>query len=137
MNLTKTVKADFDSLRRELSNGGLRIVVALSVFSRINFSCVSTGGPIQLYPLTGASSPNKPLATRQLCIETLDSKSFSSVVIKLNPFVSREVQPHTTLLSMLLFLGVMILVVFIDLNMLISTYLSKSCLQFTTVRLVK
>ena len=31
MNFTKIVKADFDSHRRELSNGGLGIVVTLLV----------------------------------------------------------------------------------------------------------
>ena len=49
MNFTKIVKADFDSPRRELSNNGLGIVVALLVFPAINFSCVSTGGLIQLW----------------------------------------------------------------------------------------
>ena len=34
---------------RELSNGGLGIAVALLVCRQIDFSCVSTGGPIQLY----------------------------------------------------------------------------------------
>ena len=33
MNFTKIVKADLDSPRRELSNGGLEIVAALTVFS--------------------------------------------------------------------------------------------------------
>ena len=49
MNFTKIVKADLDSPRRELSNGGLGIVVACLGCRGINFSCVSTGGPIQLY----------------------------------------------------------------------------------------
>ena len=48
MNFTKIVKADLDSSCRELSNGGLGIVIALTVFPAINFSCGSTGGPIQL-----------------------------------------------------------------------------------------
>ena len=39
MDRTKIAKADLDSLRRELSNGGLEIVVALSVRSGIDFSC--------------------------------------------------------------------------------------------------
>ena len=51
MNFTKIVKADLDSPRRELSNGGLGIVVALSGFLAIDFVCVSTGGPIQLYAM--------------------------------------------------------------------------------------
>ena len=49
MDFTKIVKANLDSLRQELSNSGLGIVIALKDFSVINFSCVSTGGPIQLY----------------------------------------------------------------------------------------
>ena len=44
MNLTKIVKTDLDSPR-----SGLRIVVALTFFPAIDFSRVSTGGPIQLY----------------------------------------------------------------------------------------
>ena len=49
MNCTKMYQADLDSSCRDLSNGGLRIVVALLVCWQIDFSCVSTGGPIQLY----------------------------------------------------------------------------------------
>ena len=50
MNFTKSVKADLDSPRRELSNGGLGIVVALLAFPAIDFSCVYmyTGRAIQL-----------------------------------------------------------------------------------------
>ena len=51
MIFTKIVKADLDSPRQGLSNDGLGIVVALSVFLAIGFSCVSTGAPIQLYLL--------------------------------------------------------------------------------------
>ena len=42
MNLTKIVKADFDSPCPELSNGGLSLknVVALSVFLAIDFLCL-------------------------------------------------------------------------------------------------
>ena len=36
---TKIDQADLDSPRRELSNGVLGIVVALTVFSGINFLC--------------------------------------------------------------------------------------------------
>ena len=42
---------DLTSPCQEFSNGGLGIVVALLVCSRINVSSVSTGGPIQLYIL--------------------------------------------------------------------------------------
>ena len=49
MNFTKIVKADLDSPRRELSNGGLGIAVTLLVRWQIIFVCASTGGPIQLY----------------------------------------------------------------------------------------
>ena len=42
MNFTKIVKTYLDSPRRELSNGGLGIVVALLVFPAVDFSCVST-----------------------------------------------------------------------------------------------
>ena len=41
-DFTKVVKAGLDSPRRELSNGGLGIVVALSVFPAIK--CVCVGG---------------------------------------------------------------------------------------------
>ena len=40
MNFTKIDQADLDSPRRELSNGGLGIVVTLTVFSGIDFLCV-------------------------------------------------------------------------------------------------
>ena len=43
MDFTKIVKAELDSPRQELSNGGLGIVVALSVFSEIVFLCACTG----------------------------------------------------------------------------------------------
>ena len=49
MDQTKIVPADLDSPHRELSNGGLGIVVALLVRRGIDFSCASTGDPIQLY----------------------------------------------------------------------------------------
>ena len=45
MNDTKVDPEDLDSPRRELSNGGLGIIVVLLVRPRINFSCVFTGGP--------------------------------------------------------------------------------------------
>ena len=48
MNFTKVVKADLDSPRRELFDGGLGIVVALSIFPAIDFSCAYTGRAIQL-----------------------------------------------------------------------------------------
>ena len=38
-----------DSPCRELSNGGLGIIVTLLVHRGIDFLCVSTGDPIQLY----------------------------------------------------------------------------------------
>ena len=37
MNFTKIVKADLDSPRRELSDGGLGIVVALTFFRQLIF----------------------------------------------------------------------------------------------------
>ena len=43
---------DLHSPRLELSNGGLGIIVALLVHPGIDFSCVSAGGPIQLYGQT-------------------------------------------------------------------------------------
>ena len=39
--------ADLDSPRRELSNGGPVILVALLVRWQINVVCACTGGPIQ------------------------------------------------------------------------------------------
>ena len=52
MNFTKTVNADLEFPRRELSNGCLGIVVALSVFPAIDFlSAHSIGCPIQLYAI--------------------------------------------------------------------------------------
>ena len=50
MNFTKICTADLDSPRRELSKNGLEIVIALSFFPEIDFSCVYTAGAIQLYP---------------------------------------------------------------------------------------
>ena len=49
MNFTKLDQADLDSPRRELSNGGLKIVVALKIFRELIF-CVFLLGvrPIQL-----------------------------------------------------------------------------------------
>ena len=50
MNFTKIDQADLDSPRRELSNGGLlESVVALTVFSGIDFLSARIGRPIQLY----------------------------------------------------------------------------------------
>ena len=51
MNFTKIDQADLDSPRRELSNGGLGIVVALLVRWGINFLSARIGHPIQLYIL--------------------------------------------------------------------------------------
>ena len=48
MSFIKMDKADLDSPRLDLSNGGLKSVVALLVRWQIYFSCASTGGPIQL-----------------------------------------------------------------------------------------
>ena len=42
------VKADLDSPRRELSNGGLESVVTLLVRWQIDCSCASPGKAIQL-----------------------------------------------------------------------------------------
>ena len=41
MTLIKLDQADLNSPRRELSNGGLKIVVVLLVRWQINFSCAS------------------------------------------------------------------------------------------------
>ena len=48
MNFTKIVKADLDSPRRELSNGGLKSVVTLLVRWQIIFLSARIGRPIQL-----------------------------------------------------------------------------------------
>ena len=48
MNFTKTVNADLEFPRRELSNGCLGIVVALSGFPEITLLLARTGHPIQL-----------------------------------------------------------------------------------------
>ena len=45
MNFTKIEQADLDSTRRELSNGGLGIVVVLTVFSGIIFLSGLTSNP--------------------------------------------------------------------------------------------
>ena len=45
----KICTADLDSPRQELSSGGLRIVVALSVFPAIDLLSARIGRPIQLY----------------------------------------------------------------------------------------
>ena len=49
MGRTETFPVDLNSPCREISNGGLGFVVALSVRWQINFSCVYSEGPIQLY----------------------------------------------------------------------------------------
>ena len=48
MNFTKIVPEDLNSPRRELSNGGLEIVVALLVCWQIDFLCAHTGKAIQM-----------------------------------------------------------------------------------------
>ena len=48
---TKMYPEDLNPPHRELSNGGLVIVVAFLVRPGNDSSCVSTGGPIQLYLL--------------------------------------------------------------------------------------
>ena len=48
MTFTKMDPADLDSPCQKLSNGGLESVAALLVCWQIVFSCVSTGGSIQL-----------------------------------------------------------------------------------------
>ena len=48
INFTKVYPEDLNSLRGELSNGGLRFAVAFLVRWQISFLCVSTEGPIQL-----------------------------------------------------------------------------------------
>ena len=47
MTFIKIDPADLDSPCRELSNGGLGSVVTLLIRRQIDFSCVSTGSPIQ------------------------------------------------------------------------------------------
>ena len=49
MSFTKIDQADLDSPRRELSNGGHGIVVALLVRWGIKFLSARIGRPIQLY----------------------------------------------------------------------------------------
>ena len=49
MDFTKIVPADWDSPCREFSNGGLGIVLVLTVFLGIDFSFASTGSAFQLY----------------------------------------------------------------------------------------
>ena len=48
MKITKIVKADLDSPRREVSNGGLKSVVTLLVRWQIDFLSARIGRPIQL-----------------------------------------------------------------------------------------
>ena len=48
MNFIKLDKADLNSPRRELSNGGLKSVVTLLVRWQINFLSARIGRPIQL-----------------------------------------------------------------------------------------
>ena len=49
MGHTKIIKGDLDSPHREVSIGGLGVVIALLVRWQTDLSCVSTGGAIQLY----------------------------------------------------------------------------------------
>ena len=46
--LQKWLKQTWILLAKSFSNGGLKSIIALLVRWQINFSCVSTGGPIQL-----------------------------------------------------------------------------------------
>ena len=48
MDHTKIYTEDLNSPRREFSNGGLGIVVALTLFQELIFSYVSIGRAIQL-----------------------------------------------------------------------------------------
>ena len=48
MDYTKIYLADLNFPCRDLSNGDLGFVVALSVCCQIDYSCVYTEGPIQL-----------------------------------------------------------------------------------------
>ena len=56
---TKIDEEDLDSSCREFSNGGLGFVVARLVRSGIDFSCASTGGPIQLYLILAIIDKNR------------------------------------------------------------------------------
>ena len=49
MSHTKMDPADLVSPRREISNGGLGIVVSLAVRWEIHFSCASSCHSIQMY----------------------------------------------------------------------------------------
>ena len=49
MDHTNIDQPDLDSPRQELSVRGLGFVVALSFRWQMNFSCATTGGPIQRY----------------------------------------------------------------------------------------
>ena len=51
MNHTTMNPKYLDSPRRDFFNGGLGIVATLLVRWGIDCSCVSTGGPIQLYQI--------------------------------------------------------------------------------------
>ena len=57
---TKVDHSDLNSPRRELSNGGLKNVAALLVLRQIDFSCASTGDPIQLYAFKRRIQPPPP-----------------------------------------------------------------------------
>ena len=48
MNHTEMYSEDLDSFHRELSNGGLEIVVALLVHLGIDFVCAHSGKAIQM-----------------------------------------------------------------------------------------
>ena len=45
IDFTKIDQADSDFLRRELSNGSLKIVVAITIFRELIFVCACLGGP--------------------------------------------------------------------------------------------
>ena len=53
MYFTKIDKVDLNSPHRELSNGGLRIVVTLLVHRQNDFSCASRSSAIQLNDVFG------------------------------------------------------------------------------------
>ena len=73
MHRAKIYTAELDSPRQEFSVRRLGFVVALSVYSGINFSYASTGGAIQLYVHSVVGRIFQTPSRGQKCASTIQS----------------------------------------------------------------
>ena len=77
MNFTKIDQADLDSPRQELSNGGLKSVVALLICWGINFQSARIGRPIQLYCSTRPDAVVRFMASEMILALHLNASYLS------------------------------------------------------------